>query len=78
VARIRELGRAHVSVTEIDKALHREGYTTSTGKPWPSSNDGCVIVRTLLKSGIAVVAGGNARIARFAETVAAQLGGNGA
>jgi len=37
-----------------------------------------VIVRTLLKSNIAVVTGSNARLARFAETVAAQLGGNGA
>ena len=44
---------------------------TSTGTPWPSSNDGKVIVRTLLKNRIAVVAGGNARVARFAETVAA-------
>jgi hypothetical protein len=35
-------------------------------------------VRTLLKSNIAVVTGGNARLARFAETIAAQLGGNGA
>ena len=46
VARICELGCAQVSVEEIDKhtckALHREGYMTSTGTPWPPSNDGCV------------------------------------
>ena len=82
MARICELGCAQVSVEEIDKhtckALHREGYMTSTGTPWPPSNDGCVIVRTLLKSNIAVVTGSNARLARFAETVATQLGGNGA
>ena len=78
VARICELGRARVSVPEIDNTLHLEGHSTSTGTPWPARNDGCVVVRTLLKSGIPAISGGNERIARFIEKVAAALGGNGA
>ena len=78
VARICELGRARVSVPEIDNTLHLEGHSTSTGTPWPARNDGCVVVRTLLKSDIPAISGGNDKIARFISKVAATLGGNGA
>jgi hypothetical protein len=37
-----------------------------------------MVVRTLLKSGIPAISGGNERIARFISKVAAALGGNGA
>eukprot|EP00900_Chrysochromulina_parva_P008459 jgi/Chrpa1/17614/Chrysochromulina_OHIO_Genome00023742-RA len=52
VARICELGLAQVSVTEIEKRLHGEGHKTSSGTRWPAKNDGRVVVRILLNSGI--------------------------
>ena len=37
---------------EIDAGLSLEGYTTSTGTPWPAKNDGRVVVRALLRGGL--------------------------
>ena len=52
IARICELGRSGATVETIDASLSREGYRTSTGTPWPSRNDGRVVVRTLLRHGL--------------------------
>ena len=45
LARIVELGSQGATVEEIDAGLSLEGYTTSTGTPWPAKNDGRVVVR---------------------------------
>ena len=37
---------------EIDAGMSLEGYTTSTGTPWPAKNDGRVVVRALLRGGL--------------------------
>jgi hypothetical protein len=66
VARICELGLAQVSVTEIDKTLHREGHKTSSGTRWPAKNDGRVVVRILLNSSITPVSG-DVRIVRYVQ-----------
>ncbi|EOD06054.1 hypothetical protein EMIHUDRAFT_250045 [Emiliania huxleyi CCMP1516] len=52
---------------EIDRALHLEGFLTSTGTPWPRSNDGRVVVRALLRAGVAPLPGGDARVARYVK-----------
>jgi hypothetical protein len=73
VARILELGRGGASVADIDVTLHREGYKTSTGTRWPSKNDGRVVVRVLLKHGVAaVVAEGDEKLAGYAKEYAAK------
>ena len=72
VARIHELGGQGVSVVDIDRALHRERYLTSTATRWPSKNDGRVVVRLLLNGGIRPVAG-DAKIARYVTEYAAKL-----
>ena len=76
VERVCELGRAGVSVVEIDRTLHREQYRTSSGTPWPARNDGRVVVRTLLKAGITPVPG-DVRIKRYATEYAAKLAASG-
>ena len=52
LARIIELGSEGATVEEIDAGLSLEGYTTSTGTPWPAKNDGRVVVRALLRGGL--------------------------
>ncbi|EOD20625.1 hypothetical protein EMIHUDRAFT_208593 [Emiliania huxleyi CCMP1516] len=47
--------------------LHVEGFLTSTGTPWPRSNDGRVVVRALLRAGVAPLPGGDARVARYVK-----------
>ena len=54
------------------RALHRERYVTSTGTRWPSKNDGRVVVRLLINSGIRPVAG-DAKIARYVTEYTAKL-----
>ena len=44
-----------------------EGFLTSTGTPWPRSNDGRVVVRALLRAGVAPLPGGDARVARYVK-----------
>ena len=73
-ARICELGRAGLSVGEIDRTLHREQFKTSTGTLWPAKNDGRVVVRMLLRHGIAPLSGGDARIDDYAREYAAKMG----
>ena len=72
VARICELGLAQVSVTEIDKTLHREGHKTSSGTRWPAKNDGRVVVRILLNSSITPVSG-DVRIVRYVQEYEGKL-----
>ena len=60
-------------VVEIDKALHREAYKTSTGTRWPAKNDRRVIVRLLLNSGVTPPAG-DAKVAKYIGEYAAKLG----
>ena len=60
-------------MVEIDKALHREAYKTSTGTRWPAKNDGRVIVRLLLNSGVTPPAG-DAKVAKYIGEYAAKLG----
>ena len=45
-------GSEGATVEEIDAGLSLEGYTTSTGTPWPAKNDGRVVVRALLRGGL--------------------------
>jgi len=40
---------------------------TSTGTPWPRSNDGRVVVRALFRAGVAPLPGGDARVARYVK-----------
>lgn len=72
VTRVCELGRANISVVEIDRILYRERFRTSSGTPWPPKNDGRVIVRLLLNSGINPVPG-DTRIKKYALEYAAKL-----
>ena len=72
VARICELGLAQVSVTEIDKTLHRECHKTSSGTRWPAKNDGRVVVRILLNSSITPVSG-DVRIVRYVQEYEGKL-----
>lgn len=67
VARIVELGGARVPVGEIDQTLSREQFKTSAGTPWPQKNDGRVVVRTLLRQGIAPTIGGDERLEAYAR-----------
>ena len=67
-----ELGRAGVSVIEIDRTLHREQFKTSTGTLWPAKNDGRVVVRTLLKGGVTPVPG-DVKIKRYVAEYTAKL-----
>ena len=72
MARICELGLAQVSVTEIDKTLHRECHKTSSGTRWPAKNDGRVVVRILLNSSITPVSG-DVRIVRYVQEYEGKL-----
>ena len=74
MSRVCELGRAGASVIEIDKTLHREQFKTSTGTLWPAKNDGRVVVRMLLRHGIAPHSGGDTRIDDYAREYAGKMG----
>lgn len=75
IARICELGRSGATVETIDASLSREGFRTSTGTPWPSRNDGRVVVRTLLRHGLQPISH-DAKVASYAaEWAAKMLGG---
>ena len=54
VCRVQELASDGSTLSDIDRALHAEGFHNSAGKLWPKSSDGCVIKRILAAAGLPV------------------------
>ena len=60
VRRVVDLAKNGATLTDIDAALHAEGFCNSIGNKWPRSSDGGVLSRILSAAGIAVPSKGSA------------------
>ena len=54
-ARIIALGRAGTSLAEIDRTLHRDGFSNRAGKRWGKKTDKKVAMRILKAQGVSPV-----------------------